>query len=612
MMLKLSLTSVKKRWQDYLVLMMGLIISIAIFYMFQTLSLNTKFLEENIPTVAMVTIVFQLGAFLLAIITVVYIFYANSFLLSMRKKEYGMYMMLGAKKRKIGQMIAIETLFIGACSLLIGTVIGTLLAKVMGSTLSQLIDLPSNTYESFVPLALLVTSLFFVILFIVTSIINVVKFRKTSTLDLLYSEAKSERSKKQPVRTAVKILLSLILIGIGYGCMINMSTLQIIGVFIAIITITPGTFLFFNALVPFVVNQVKSSRAVSNKGIRIFTLSQLSFKATSLARVLGLVSMLLALSLGAVTVGQAFRNFAGDVLKSTPNDVVIYNPTAELNKQVSQLNIEEKLVYHTKNKEGVTYFIQEDFAKQPLKVTEYNGSEVTFTPNIHEVSKFDETHVYSVANDDDFNLIQGLSNLLNPYITSNIGVYDSQFQIIPKSNFESLEVKEELVQVIRVKDYQKQANIFKKIDQLEKQRFNTTDFTMSKYDIYQQIQSMASGFMFMGFFLGIAFLAMLASCLMFKILSGAYQDVKRYDMLHKIGVRRNLLIKSLHQELFAIFLAPAVLGIVHVLVGLKMFTVFIPNPYNYIALPFAVYGAIYLIYYVITAQLYKNIVLPKK
>ena len=107
MMLKLSLTSIKKRWQDYLVLMMGLIIAISIFYMFQTLSLNTSFLEENIPTVSMVAIVFQFGAFLLAIITVVYIFYANSFLLSMRKKEYGMYMMLGANKKKICNIIII-------------------------------------------------------------------------------------------------------------------------------------------------------------------------------------------------------------------------------------------------------------------------------------------------------------------------------------------------------------------------------------------------------------------------------------------------------------------------------------------------------------------------
>ena len=84
---KLSFISVKKRWQDYVVLLAGLVISVAIFYLFQTMAFNSTFLTEVIPTLADIGIIFQLGTVLLAMITVVYIFYANSFLLSMRKKE---------------------------------------------------------------------------------------------------------------------------------------------------------------------------------------------------------------------------------------------------------------------------------------------------------------------------------------------------------------------------------------------------------------------------------------------------------------------------------------------------------------------------------------------
>ncbi len=63
----------------------------------------------------------------------------------------------------------------------------------------------------------------------------------------------------------------------------------------------------------------------------------------------------------------------------------------------------------------------------------------------------------------------------------------------------------------------------------------------SNYQTYIMSHDFASGLMFMGFFVGIAFLAMMASCLMFKVLSGASKDVTRYQMLHKIGVRRELL-----------------------------------------------------------------------
>lgn len=606
MMFKLSLTSVKKRWQDYLVLMLGLMIAISIFYMFQTLSLNTSFLEENIPSVSMVAIVFQLGAFLLAIITIVYIFYANSFLLSMRKKEYGMYMMLGAKKKKIGQMMAIETLFIGSFSIVVGLIMGTVLAKLMGDWLSSAIDLPSNTYEAFVPKALLITLIFFGILFLITTVVNVTKFMKTRTLDLLYSENQSERSKAKPLMTVVKICLSMILIGIGYICMVNIKTFQIIGVVVAIVTITPGTFLFFSSLVPVIVNKLKSWESMSGKKIRIFTLSQLSFKASSLAQVLGLVTMLLALSLGAVTVGQAFKNFAADLLSTNVNDAVVYNGTPEIQTVLDKLDAKEVITYHAKMVEKTKYFIQEELVKQPLLVQDEQEIGAPFK----ESKDLKLNHAYSYQNQGEGTIAQGFNQIADGY--GNDALYESSYQVVTQAEFDQLASQVSTIQVIRVSDYQEQLPIFKELHQQELARHPELEYSNGKYEMYQQIQSMANGFMFMGFFLGIAFLAMLASCLMFKILTGAYQDIARYDMLHKIGVRRQLLMGSIRKEILAIFLAPAFLGVVHVLVGLKMFTIFIPNPYAYIAMPFTIYGCIYLGYYFITVYLYKDIVLPKK
>lgn len=64
---------------------------------------------------------------------------------------------------------------------------------------------------------------------------------------------------------------------------------------------------------------------------------------------------------------------------------------------------------------------------------------------------------------------------------------------------------------------------------------------MQRADAYDTFNGIFSGFEFMGFFLGIAFLTMLASCLMFKILSGANSDIMRYTMLRKIGARNGLL-----------------------------------------------------------------------
>ncbi len=99
MLFKLSMSGLKSKLKDYIVLLVGLVMSISIFYMFQTLALNESFLESN-SVIKSIGFVFQAGSFLLAIITFFYILYANSFLLSLRQKEFGMYMMLGAKKHK--------------------------------------------------------------------------------------------------------------------------------------------------------------------------------------------------------------------------------------------------------------------------------------------------------------------------------------------------------------------------------------------------------------------------------------------------------------------------------------------------------------------------------
>ncbi len=104
---------------------------------------------------------------------------------------------------------------------------------------------------------------------------------------------------------------------------------------------------------------------------------------------------------------------------------------------------------------------------------------------------------------------------------------------------------------------------------------------------------------------------MLASCLMFKILSGAASDQRRYEMLNKIGTRPQILRRSIMNEILVLFALPALVGVVHVLFGLQMFKVMMIDPYNQLWLPFTIFFVLYMIYYVITVLLYEHIVLPK-
>lgn len=122
---------------------------------------------------------------------------------------------------------------------------------------------------------------------------------------------------------------------------------------------------------------------------------------------------------------------------------------------------------------------------------------------------------------------------------------------------------------------------------------------------------MYSGLAFMGFFLGIAFLAMLASTLMFKILSGANYDQSRYLMLQKIGARPQALRRSIRQEIGALFLLPGLVGIVHVLFGLQMFKTLLSQPYANLLVPFGLFIVLYGLYYLATVWIYQSIVINK-
>lgn len=606
MTFKLALMNIKKRSMDYIVLLTGLVIAVATFYVFQTLSLNQGFLQEMIPSLAMIGMIFQLGAVLLGMITIVYLFYANSFLLAMRQKEYGMYLMLGAKKNKIRQMMTIELFSLGSLSVFLGIIGGMVFGQVATGSLMSKMGLTSNSYQAFSPLAILVTVIFFAILFLLTAVFNGMKFTKTPLLVLLKENEVGENTQKKPHFTFFLTLFSLVLLGTGYYSLWHLETIGFKGLVIALFTITFGTFFFFKALLPFVVNGLKKQKGFSNKNLRMFTLSQLSFKASALSRVLGMVAMLFALSLGAISVGNGFNSYKEALLKQFPYDVLIHNPKAESLKEVDKLTIKQQQIYQMKQVDNQKYFIESELQESPIMIQEDFGFEGKLKP--YDKLKAGDHFSFEEDSQLNFQIMMAFQRLENPYVSYQ---ENPHYFIVDQATFDQIDAKKQEIYTYQLENFTESIDTLEKIDQIENGQVADPGTIGSKVSSYLMIDQFVSGFVFMGMLLGIAFLAMLASCLMFKVLSGAYQDVARYKMLHKIGVQKKDLTRSIAQEIFVIFLVPGILGTIHVLFGLKMFELLIPEPYAYIMIPFAVFAILYLAYYFVTVVLYRKIVLPK-
>ncbi|MEK4677641.1 MULTISPECIES: FtsX-like permease family protein [Bacillus] len=616
MLFKLSMSGLKSKFQDYIVLLVGLIVSISTFYMFQTLSLNKTFLQSN-PHAEIVAIAFQIGSVLLAIVTFFYILYANSFLLSLRQKEFGMYMMLGAKKHKVTLLMFIETIVLGLISLAIGIAVGVGLAKGIGQLLMKQLAFTGAGYQSLYLPSMTVTCIFFLTLFVLSAIMNGIKLSRISVLQLVHADAQTERIVVKGKMTAVVAFLGLLLLGMGYTSLIYISQLQgkdilSVPMFMAIglITATIGTYTLFGSLLPVMMKKVQINKKRRDKGLNAFTFAQLSFRMNSLANVLATVALLVALGAGGIACGMAFKN---DVIKQTDKgtiyDSIVHNPTVEEKKLLDGMPFKEKLEYHYKVDDTYVYYTKEELENnRPLVIDRKNEKTMKVSEKI-PMNAFVLSRQWGKDDGKPRQWSDVFQTIQPEYMYPN-----HEVKIVNQNIYDSMKGTENTVFIGKTDNFGAYVKEWKKLDELQLVKYKNVkaEELGSKYQTYKGNQSFSSGLMFMGFFVGIAFLAMMASCLMFKVLSGASKDCIRYQMLCKIGVRRELLTQSIYKELFFVFLVPAMVGIVHVLVGMNMFSPLLIDPYFRIWLPLVIFVLIYLIYYFITVQLYKKIVLPKE
>ncbi|GIP34202.1 FtsX-like permease family protein [Paenibacillus sp. J2TS4] len=613
MLFKLSMSGLKSKFKDYAVLLTGLVMSISIFYLFQTLALNRAFIEAN-SVIRHIQFVFHAGSFLLAVITFFYILYANSFLLSLRQKEFGMYMTLGAKKHKIASLMFMETMVIGMASLVLGIALGTGLSQGIGQLLMKQLDFTAGGYYALYVPSIAVTCIFFFVLFMLSAIWNSIKLSRVTVLQLVHSDKQTDRVRVKGKMTGFIAVLAMILLTIGYAAMIKMEVLRESGIIIALIATTAGTYLLFMSLLPLLIKKLKSNKNRNEKGLNAFTFAQLNFRINSLSRVLATVAMLVALGAGAISAGMAFKNNAGMMAElSYEYDIVTHNPTAEEQKVLNKIKFSEQYEYHYKVDEQFVYYAKEELENQrPQSAFSADGERLEeYEPVSGELPV---GAVLGSNQEVDGPVIEYPNpwaralRTIHPY-----SIYsDRSVKIVAQKELAELQGEEGLAFLGKTDHFEAYLNEWKSIDELQQDKPGEVALSNRKYNSYIEYYGIASGIVFMGFFLGIAFLAMMASCLMFKILSGASQDINRYQMLRKIGVRPSLLSKSAYKELFLVFLFPAILGIVHVLVGMNIFSFILIDPYFRVWLPIILFIAIYAAYYFITVQLYKGIVLPHK
>lgn len=599
MIWKLSLTGIKSRLKDYFILFSGLVIASAIFYMFESMASNEEFLNNNTP-ISSTVMIFRFGSLLLGIICFVYILYINSFLMTLRQKDYAMFMMLGAKTGKIGQVIFLETFIIGIVSVLFGSGLGIELTNIVTKLLTTQLNMNITHMTSFSLSSLIITIIFFFTLFLLAAITNSLSIIKKPILTLIRSDKTPAKVNQRKSIIILEVILGILLLSCGYYVIKHIEVYKKLTFVISLFTIIPGTYLVFHSVVILFLAFLKKNDRFSLKKINNFTMSQLSFRLRDYARVLSIVTILFSLALGALTVGLGFKNeISRSVDNSTGYDLVMNNPKEEDKQMIKELSPNLSIAYTQKEDSNTIYYNENEFEAWPFIVLDHSDTtSAKATKKLVSLKRMNE---------------KDIQDELRSYELPE--QQEKEIKVIGQSVFDQLNLPQSTLQLVQLKEFEPNLESVKVLAQKNKANnpsLENPDFVRKqKYEIYELNNSIYSGFEFMGFFLGLAFLTMLASCLMFKILSGSKNDIVRYQMLGKIGAQRNLLKQSIRREVGILFLAPGILGIVHVLFGLQMFDVFIENPYRNIWIPFIIFFSLYSVYYIITVWLYTDIVLPK-
>lgn len=323
-LIKLIYRNLKKNIRDYVIYYSTLSISVALFYSFNSIhsqpALKSLDATKQLFSDQMGRLISVLSI-VIAVVLAFLILYANQFLLKRRKKELGIYILLGMEKQKISTIFAGETLLIGIFSLVSGLALGFFLSQGLSLLALRLFAVDIEEFEIVLSSdALKTTILCFVIIFIIVMLLNVRTIAKVKLIDLLTAARKNEglyftNKKIQILLLGVSIIFIIIsgLIIDRYGIMPNREDMwfQISVIFLAV-----GTVLFFYSISAVLLSVIQANKKIYLKGLNTFLTRQIGSKIRTNYVIMSVICGLLVVSICGISVGVSAAITMNDAAKA--------------------------------------------------------------------------------------------------------------------------------------------------------------------------------------------------------------------------------------------------------------------------------------------------------
>ncbi|HBF7900026.1 FtsX-like permease family protein [Clostridioides difficile] len=607
---KLALNNVKKSVKNYLIYFITLVFGVIILYTFNSLDNDIAILSNNAllsSSISFVRGIVSIFSILVCIIFAFLIIYANNYLMKQRKKEFGIYSILGMDRRDINKLMFREMMIIGIFSLIIGIVFGVFISKGLSIFALKMLGISSSGF-SFSILTTIKTIVFFGIVLLLVNKFNKKTIKKYKLIDLLNANKKNEVSvAKGKKSNLILFFLSIVSIVLAYIIPLKMKISTFV-LCICLILILVGIYLFFMSVSDFIMLKIKKHRFIYYKNLNPFIVVipfGISFGTY-------LIDDLQEATPYDVTLSKLFMNGDNIVEYSTKKsdinsripslkDELIANgfPLTSFSKSTSDLRI-----YNLKNISQYDFITNDKDKTIKLKdnklhivsISDYNSTRKQ--SGLKEINLKDNEFAINCASEDYRQFYEKyIKSQPQNYITLNgVKLKLNQTSLYTNSyntNTVPLDLGTIIVPDAVIKDLNP-IMITLNIDYKERSSNLENKFMDSYYKFEEKIdnseyysilyksvidgekRALNTSFSFVAIYIGIILLISAGAILALQQLIESTVNKERFKLLSKLGVNKKDMKKAIFIQISILFAVPLILALINALFISKVLFVIMP------------------------------------
>lgn len=651
---KMAWINIKKNGKIYFPYILTCIGTILMFYNIYAIAENKG--TTQLQGAEIIQPVMGLGGIIIGLFAIIFLFYTNSFLMKRRKKEIGLYNVLGMGKRHIAKMMFCETIMIALISLVLGIGFGIALNKLLFLALLKLMgesDIPFGFEIS--QTALRYTLILFGIIFFLILISNLWKIHLSHPIELLHGDQTGEREPKTKV---IMTIIGIVSMGMGYYLALNVkSPMDAIGMFfVAVICVIIGTYTLFTAGSITFLKLLRRNKGYYYKTNHFVSVSSMIYRmkqnAVGLANICILSTMVLVVLSTTVSLYGGLKD-ALDAQFTRQVQMKVYM-TDLGQKEMIQKNIQEA---EKKTKDKITdllsYYYFEEYMLNEDDSFQYQGLMTTnetyyimlipesqYEKMAGESLELKDNEIYYYTKNakqlEDTVQIMDVPVSVKGTIkeisnsTSSIIVYDSYFMVATDHTVE--QIRQKMIDASKQESHTRSLDYTYYIGaDASKENAETVinswenslsggNYELGRsedmYNTEQGLKVMYGGFFFLGLFLGSLFLMATVLIIYYKQISEGYEDQKRFEIMQKVGMSRKEIKKAIGSQVLTVFFLPLVTACIHIVGAFKMISKLemalglanIQMFIWYTGFVVVVFAVIYAFVYVWTAREYYKIV----